>query len=199
MAAWVESPAVFKCFNSSWGVMAVALHPWSWWIKIFLSSLHGPECFEHGQKQSLGSSHIWDAQWIIRQWGSALRKSFEMMGVFVGFWRCEYSSSSSEGSKSGGKSSWFWRRVSEYWIAAVTADKWASFLYSSNRQAKTRRSLCQKGWRHFRNSFWLSGSSNCWSLNVCAALGTGLAVQSTVNKGTLGTWWLAFGLTAEAA
>ncbi len=199
MTTWVESPAVFKCFNSSWGVMAAALHPWSWLIKIFLLSLYGLECFEHGQKQSLGSLHIWDAQWIIGQWGSALRKSFETMGVFVGFWRREYSSSSSEGSKSGGESSWFWRRVSEYWIAAITADKWASLLYFSNCQAKTRRSLCQKGWRQSRNSFWLTGSSNCWSSNVCAALDTGSAVWSTVNKGTLGTWWLAFGLTAEAA
>ncbi len=198
MAAWVESPAVFKCFNSFLGVMAVALHPWSWWISMFLLFLHGLECFEHGQKQSLGSLHIWDAQRIIGQWGSTLRKSFKMMGVFVGFWRHE-SSPSSEGSKSGEKSSWFWRRVSEYWIAAFTADKWASLLYSSNHWAKTCMSLCQTGVRHCRNSFWLSGSSNFWSFNVCAAVGTGLAELSTVNKGTLCTWWLTFGLTAEAA
>ncbi len=167
--------------------------------KDIIFPLYGLECFEHGQKQSLEFFFIWDAQWIIGKWGSALQKSFEMMGVFVGFWRREYSSSSSEASKSGEKSSWFWRRVSEYLIAAFTADKWASLLYSSNCLAKTRMSLRKTGVRHLGNSSWLSRSSNCWSSNLCASLGTGSAVWSTVNKGTLCTWWLAFGLTAEAA
>ncbi len=151
MAVWVESLSIFKCFNSSWGVVTVALHPWSSSIKIFFF-LHGWDEIEHGQKQSLRLLHIWDAQWIIGQGGSALRKSFEMMGVFVGFWRCEDSSSSSEASKTGGKSSWLWRRLSEYLIAAFTVDKWASLLYSSNCLAKTHMSLCQTGVRHWRNT-----------------------------------------------
>ncbi len=33
-------------------------------------------------------------------------------------------------------------------IAAFTADKWASLLYSSNCLAKTHMSLCQMGVRH---------------------------------------------------
>ncbi len=103
------------------------------------------------------------------------------------------------GFKVRGKLSWFWRRVSEYWIAAFTANKWVSLLYSSKCQAKTRMSLCQMGVRHWINHCWLSGSSKCWSSNVCAALDTGSAVRSTVNKGTLCTWWLAFGLSAGVA
>ncbi len=150
-------------------------------------------------KQSLGLFFIWDAQWIIGQWGSAQRKSFEMMGVFVGFWRHEHSSSSSEASKSGEKSSWLWTRVSEYWIASRTEEKWALLLYSSFCIAKTRMSLCQMGVRHWRNRSCLSGSSDSWSSNLCAALDTGSAMWSAVNKGTLCTSWLAFGLTAEAA
>ncbi len=171
-------------------------------IKDLIFPLHSLEWLEHGQKQNLGLLHIWDTQWIIGQRGSPLRKSFEMMGVVKEFWRREKLSSSSP-SKSGEKSSWFWRfvseRVSEYWIAAFTADKWASLLYSSNCLAKRHTSLCQTSVRQSRNSSWLSRSSNCWSSNVCAAVGSGSAMRSTVNKGTLGTWWLAFGLIAEAA
>jgi hypothetical protein len=63
--------------------------------KDIIFSLHGLDEIEHGQKQSLGLFHIWDAQWIIGQWGSVVRKSFETMQVFVGFWRRDNSSSSS--------------------------------------------------------------------------------------------------------
>ncbi len=103
------------------------------------------------------------------------------------------------GFKVRGKSSWLWTRVSEYWIALRTEEKWASLLYSSFCIAKTRMSLCQTCVRHWRNRSCLSGSSDSWSSNLCAALVTGLAMRSTVNKGTLCTSWLAFGLTAEVA
>ncbi len=55
-----------------------------------------------------------------------------------------------------------------------TADKWASLLYSSNCLAKRHISLCQ--------GCWLFGSSKSWSSNVCAALVSGLAMRSMVNK-----------------
>jgi hypothetical protein len=75
--------------------MAVALHPWSSSKKILLFFLHVWDEFEHEKKQSLGLFFIWDAQCIIGKWGSALKKSFEMMGAFIEFWRRDDSSSSS--------------------------------------------------------------------------------------------------------
>ncbi len=114
--------------------MRPILHSWSSWIKILLFSLHGLECFEHGHKQILGLFNIWDTQWMIGQWGNALRKSFKMMVVFVGFWRREKLSLSSPW-KSEVNSSVAWI-FSEYWIAAITADEWASSLYSFNCLAK---------------------------------------------------------------
>ena len=50
-----------------------------------------------------------------------------------------------------------------------------------------------------KKRLWLSGSSKCGSSNVCAALGSGLAMRSMANKEDVLSWWLAFGLTAEAA
>ncbi len=104
---------------------------------------------------------------------------------------------------SGGKSSWFWGfvsgRISEYCIAAITADKWASLLYSSNCPAKRCISLFQGCVRQSRYGCWLSGSSKWWSSNVCAVFGSGSATQSMENKRASVSWWWAFGLTAEAA
>ncbi len=120
--------------------------------------------------------------WTVRK---HCKKILEMMGAFVGFWKSK-SISSSLPSKSGEKSSWLWRfvsgRVSEYWIAVITVDKWASLLYSSNCLAKRHVSLCQTCVRQSRYGCLLSGSSKCWFSNVCAALGSGLATRSMVNK-----------------
>ncbi len=189
---------IFQMFP--WGVITVALHPWSSWIKIFFFSLHGLEWLEHGQKQSWGLLHIWDAQWIIGQWGSALRKSFETMGVFVGFSEGVTFIFLIWGFKVWGKIILVLKKSLRILNCCLYSGKMGFIaIFFESSKAKTRMSLCQMDVRHCRNSCWLSGSSNCWSSNVCAALGIGWAVGSTtVNKGTLCTWWLKFGLTAEA-
>ncbi len=71
--------------------------------------------------------------------------------------------------------------------------------YSSNCIAKRCISLCQACVRQSRYGCWLSGSSQCWPSNVCAALGSGSTMRSMENKGASVYWWWAFGLTAEAA
>ncbi len=167
--------------------------------KDILFSLHGWDKFEHGQKTQFRV--VFHLRRPVDSW--TVRKQFKKffwddgglcsvlkrwIFIFLIWWFIVR-----------GSSSWLWRRVSECWIAAKTADKWASLLCSSNCRAKTHMSLCQTGVSHWRFCSWLSWSSNGWSSNVYAALGTGATVRSTVNKGTLCTWWLAFGLTAEPA
>ncbi len=183
------------------GVMAVPLHPWSSWIDIsFFPPWFGMN-WTWTKTKFFVVAHLRCPvdNWTVRK---CSKKIFHDGGGFCRVLK-EQITIIIITFKVRGKSSWFWRfvsgRVSKYWIAAITADKWASLLYSSNCLAKKHISLCQACVRQSRYGCWLSGSSKCWSSNVYAALGSGSAMRSMVNKRAPASWWWAFGLTEEAA